>query len=136
MGKFAVLIMGIATAFMLLFVIGCLLNDNIMVQGERRWATYTGVIVEFDIDCEQCCHPSSYFWINTSDGVVEELVGNCDASLENVVHIGEVYTIRIEPYAEPYAIYRGFGEPDSYWAVKIDWVKDSNGNVIYGSEWW
>jgi len=136
MGKFAVLMMGFATAFMILFVIGYLLNDNIMVQGERRWATYTGVIVEFDIDCEQCCHPSSYFWINTSDGGVEELVGNCDANLENIVHVGEVYTIRIEPYAEPYAIYGGFGEPTGWWAVKIDWVKDSNGNVIYGSEWW
>jgi hypothetical protein len=128
----AVFIIGIAIVITLLSSICCLT----VVQGERRWATYTGVIVEFDIDCDQCCHPSSYFWINTSDGVVEELVGNCDANLENIVHVGEVYTIRIEPYAEPYAIYGGFGEPTGWWAVKIDWVKDSNGNVIYGSEWW
>jgi len=105
------------------------------VNGTKRWATYTGTLLEFDIDCSQCCHPSSGFRINTSNGIKSELIGDCDESIEHLVHIGSVYTIRVEPYAEPYAITRKFGEPSSYWAVQIDWIKDSNGNVIYGSEW-
>jgi hypothetical protein len=108
---------------------------NPLVSGTKRWATYTGVIMEFDIDCEQCCHAQSGFRINTSSGVKSEGIVDCDEDLENLVHIGRVYTIRIEPFAEPYAITHKFGEPSSYWAVCIDWIKDSNGNVIYGNEW-
>jgi hypothetical protein len=100
------------------------------VEGEKRWATYTGELLEFDIDCEQCCHPSSWFRINTSKGVVTEGIGDCDESIELLVEVGKVYTIRIEPYAEPYAVGTG-----SFWAVCLDWIKDSDGNVIYGSEW-
>jgi hypothetical protein len=108
---------------------------NPMVDGTKRYATYTGVLVELDIDCSQCCHPSSGFSMNTSGGVVHELIGDCDDHLEHIVHVGNVYTIRLEPYAESYAISKHFGEPTSFWSVKIDWIKDSNGNVIWGNEW-
>jgi len=103
---------------------------NPTVSGTKRWATYTGTVLVFEIDCSQCCHPSSGFSINTSDGIRGELIGDCDESLNGLIHVGQVYTIRVEPYAEPYASSRG-----SYWAVQIDWIKDSGGNVIYGSEW-
>ena len=105
------------------------------VAGEKRWATYTGVLVEFDIDCSQCCHPSSYFRINTSNGIKSKGISNCDEHIENLVNIGEVYTIRIEPYAEPFGITHNWDEPSFFWAVCIDWVKDANGNIVYGSEW-
>ena len=100
------------------------------INGTKRWETYTGTLLSFDIDCDLCCHPSSGFSMNTSGGVVRELIGNCDENIEHVVNVGSVYTIRLEPYAEPYAATTG-----SYWAVAIDWIKDVNGNVIYGSEW-
>jgi hypothetical protein len=100
------------------------------VNGTKRWETYTGVLLSFDIDCEQCCHASSGFSINTSTGVQRERILDCDEDLEHIVHVGNVYTIRLEPYAEPYASTTG-----SYWAVTIDWIKDVNGNVIYGNEW-
>ena len=108
---------------------------NPMINGNKRWETYTGVLLSFDIDCEQCCHPSSGFSMDTSNGIVGELIGNCDENLEHLVHVGSTYTIRLEPYAEPYAITRKFGEPQAFWAISIDWIKDSNGNVIYGNEW-
>lgn len=106
-----------------------------MVNGEKRWEIYTGTILGFEIDCEECCHPNSELLINTSNGVVHEFIGDCDESIEHLVCIGNFYTIRLEPYAEPYAITRKFGEPGSFWCVKIDWIKDVNGNVIYGNEW-
>lgn len=105
------------------------------VEGERRYATYTGVVLEFEINCYQCCHPASHFSINTTNGIKSELIGNCDDDLQYLIHTGNIYTIKIEPYAEPYAITHSFGEPGSYWAVKIDWVKDSNNNIIWGNEW-
>jgi len=108
---------------------------NPMVGGTKRWATYTGTLVELDIDCEECCHPSSYLRISTSNGIKSELIGNCDENLEHLVHVGNVYTIRLEPYAEPFAILRPLPEPQSYWAICIDWIKNANGDVIYGSEW-
>ena len=108
---------------------------NLLVSGTKRWATYNGVLLEFDIDCEQCCHAQSYFRINTSTGIKTEGIVNCDENLEHLVHVGRVYTIRIEPFAEQYSSTRKFGEPSAYWAVVIDWIKDSNGNVIYGNEW-
>jgi len=108
---------------------------NPLVSGTKRWATYKGVLLEFDIDCEQCCHAQSYFRINTSNGVKSESIVDCNEELEYKVHVGRVYTIRIEPFAEQYSSTRKFGEPSAYWAVVIDWIKDSNGNVIYGNEW-
>ena len=111
-------------------------NYNPLVNGEKRWATYTGEIIEFSIDCEQCCHPASYFKINTSDGLVSELIGDCDKSLESIVKVGRIYTIRIQPYAEQYAISPRWGQPSAYWGVCIDWIKDSSGYIVYGNEWW
>lgn len=104
-------------------------------NGTQRWATYTGTLLEFNIDCSQCCHPSSSFHINTSDGVKGEFIGDCDENLEHVLHVGNVYTIRIEPYQEPYAITVDWGEPAYFWAVHIDWVKDANGVILWGSDW-
>lgn len=118
--------LGIATIFFI---------SSPQVEGTKRWATYTGVLLEFDIDCSQCCHPSSYFRINTSDGVKSELIGDCDEGLEHLVRVGQVYTIQVEPYPEPYAITRSLGEPGYFWAVQIDWIKDLSGRIIYGSEW-
>jgi hypothetical protein len=108
---------------------------NPMVSGTKRWETYTGVLLSFDIDCDQCCHPSSGFSMNTSSGIVHESIGNCDENLEHLVHVGSTYTIRLEPYAEPYAVSRKLGEPNSFWHIQIDWIKNVNGDVIYGNEW-
>jgi hypothetical protein len=105
-------------------------------SGTPRWVVYTGILTEFDIDCSQCCHPSSYFRMNTTNGIISELIGDCDLDLEHLVTIGHVYTIRIEPYAEPYAATHAWGEPGAFWAVQIDWIKDYSGRVIYGNEYW
>jgi len=104
---------------------------DIMTEGEKRWETYSGTVKEFWVNCDTCCHPSSYFVIKTSRGTITEYIGNCDEDLNSLITVGDYYTIRLEPYAEPYASTTG-----SYWAVKIDWIKDSSNTVIYGSDWW
>ena len=126
------LIVGIViiTAFCLVFGVW-----QPFTAGERRWVTYTGVITEFVVDCEECCHPSSYFRINTSDGIKTEGIGDCDKTLNCLIEVGKVYTIRLEPYAEPSALTHPFGETNAWWSVKIDWIKDANDNVIYGNDW-
>jgi len=105
-------------------------------DGEREWFYYDGILLEFDIDCEECCHPSSGFKIY--DFITKRnhshLIMDCDKNLEDIMIVGNRYQIKLEPCAEPYAITRSIGEPSCHWCVHIDYVK-YEGSVIYGWEW-
>jgi len=113
----------------IVIIIGFVLPD-IMTEGEKRWETYSGTIKEFNVNCDLCCHPSSYFVIETSRGTITEHIMTCDESLNSLIKEGNYYTIRLEPFAEPYASRTG-----SFWDVTIDWIKDSSNTVIYGCDW-
>lgn len=103
---------------------------DMMVDGEKRWETYRGTVKEFWVNCDTCCHPSSYFVIKTSRGTITEHFSSCDENLNDLIKIGSFYTIHLEPFAEPNAATTG-----STWWVTIDWIKDSSNTIIYGSDW-
>jgi len=124
------IILIIVCLLVFILVAGFYIPDAI-VEGEKRWETYSGTIKDFNVNCDLCCHPSSYFVIKTTRGTITEYIGNCDEDLNYLIKTDNYYTIRLEPYAEPYAATTG-----SYWAVKIDWIKDSSNTIIYGNEWW